>query len=175
VGVSLLAQCVDTGLALLRGNDPGGSACKKPASDLAFFSDSQAVKEFSKTAGMLVTGVLPLHSEKDFMSAEQRRATIAELHALADSTVFLTDTRRSGFASLALELGEIRQCAHLESFGMRILPDGVELCKDRARGPFQTFGDSSPTALALDTRQKYDICVALKKTSAETTQVQREE
>jgi hypothetical protein len=178
LGVSLLAECVGTGLALLRGNRLAASTCQtKPASELAFFSDSQAVKEFSKTKGMLVTGVLPLHSEKDRMSTEQRVSTVAELHALADSTIFLTDTRRSGFANLALELGMIHRGTHLESFGMRIRPDVVEVCRDRAKGhPFQTFGDSSPAALALDIRQKDDVCVAFRRTAGtELMEAQREE
>jgi hypothetical protein len=165
-GVSLLAGCVGSALELLRSDALATSACQKPASQLAFFSDSQAVKDFSRTAGMLVTGVLPLHSEKDRMSVEQRVSTIAELHALADSTTFLTDTRRSGFANLALELGSISQGRRLESFGMRILADVIEICRDRADGqPFQTFGDSTPAALALDTRQKGDRCVTLRKPS----------
>lgn len=164
-GVSLLAECIASGLALLRSNEVAASTCEKPADDLAFFSDSQAVKDLSKTAGMLVTGVLPLHSEKDRMSEEQRVSTVAELLALADSKTLVTDTRRSGFANLALEIGTIRHGTDVESFGMRILPDVVELCKDRASGPFQTFGDSSPAALALDTRQKDDSCVVLRKRS----------
>jgi len=177
LGISLLAECVETGFALLRSNDFAATACQKPASALAFFSDSHAVKEFSKAAGMLVTEVVPLHSEKNRMSAEQRVKTVAELHALADSAIFLTDTRRSGFANLALELGTIHQGKRLESFGMRIRPAVVELCKDRARGQqFQTFGDSSPAALAWDKRQEDDVCVALRRTSgAESMQAQREE
>lgn len=174
--ISKLAKCVTTGIKVLGLDLSAPVLCSAASTKLVFFSDSAPLKELSANLNMTVTGVKPMHVDRQDLSKNQHLEVVAELHALADASVIVSgsfgyDGRgssrfgvQSGFARLAVEIGKVRNHENTKSFVMKIVPNDIDICVDEGMGEAIDASIASSNLAHDDEGKKEALSLAQSRT-----------